>query len=511
MNLKRFLFCLVVILFFILLIKPLQKNIFSLQFGDEEDNFVTGQWILQEKKLYKDIFFIHQPSLVLLSATLQKIARPKNILFLVKYHRVAVFLYSALWSLFLTFKFGYPALIFTLLYEFSKFALLGNLFLAETLVVYPIIFISSTIYKLLKDKSPAFSELILCCASLIFIQLTLLPLTPLTCLAFSLIIIKLKKNERVKFLKILLVLIIFTIFLLSPFISFTGYIKDTVLITLFEFIPQEASYPLSVAIKRIFFSPIVSFGLPNEGFFLILKILSGCYLLSSLILIKRKKWLIVFIFYIMTVTNNFRPLPLGLFQAGFHYLPFYSLLLWVTILQFKEIYTLDSTSFLGKNFVLGLSLTLFSFYFLFGYKEFSRKNNPAEEWHVNYSNFFTYGETIKILADKKDSCLTIPAGPLIYWQSNLFPNSSFFYVLGFMKESKNLRKELQNSFEENPPTFLYIDEGKNITEILPDFLKNYQQITKDNKPSLFFIHKDKLTKISDSQWQKVKTYGFEKP
>jgi len=62
------------------------RVIFSFQFTDEGDNISIGKYILEGKTLYKDIFSQHQPLTYYISAIIQKIAQPQNILMVIKRH-----------------------------------------------------------------------------------------------------------------------------------------------------------------------------------------------------------------------------------------------------------------------------------------------------------------------------------------------------------------------------------------------------------------------------------------
>ena len=507
MTPKKILPCLIIVFLFIFLLIPLQNNIFSVQFGDEDDNFVIAQWILDGKKLYQDVFYNHQPLPILAGALLQKIYRPTSIFQLVKYQRISIFIYSATCSLILYYLIGWPAIIFIFLFETTKFALLGNLFLAETIAIYPIIFIIGIIHEVINKSSLKIWKISLFAASLVLIQLTLLPLTSFTILAFILLIINLKLMKKILFFKLFLLFGFLTLLAISPFISFIDYFKDTFFANILYVVPYEANYTLLQAIQRILFRPLLALFLPNQTFFLILKIACILYLFSVLALLKKKKWRLVLIFYFLLTTTNFRPVEFGTFRNGFHLLPFYATLIWITVLQTTRILK-TTKNFLEKKLFVSLILFFSLICLSFGAKEFLKNNTSNKDFNINYSHFFQYGEAIRLISTKKDNLLTIPAASLIYAQSRLTSNSKYFFLLGFMRESKPLSEEMKILFEKNPPEFLYSEESQNTDQFFKNLSGNYFQIVKNSKPSYLFISKNKLKEISDTQWEEIKRLGF---
>src|SRR3989344_4430053 len=121
----KFFYFILIIIFFLTLIKPTESHIFNIALRDEEDNFTTGKWILEGKKIYQDFFLQHQPLPTLMSAIVQKTTNPNSIFLLVKRHREFIFLYSFLFGALLTLRFGYLGLLITIAAELLKTALLG--------------------------------------------------------------------------------------------------------------------------------------------------------------------------------------------------------------------------------------------------------------------------------------------------------------------------------------------------------------------------------------------------
>ena len=244
---------LVLLVFYVFQLKYLEKSIFNIQFGDEDDNFVTGAWILEGQKLYKDIFFQHQPAATYISAAVQEITKPNSIFLLVKRHRELIYLYSAAAFFLLTFRFGFVGFVTAILYETTKFYLLGNLFLAETLAMPPLLFVIGLIYETVYRREKLSSRLNLAVAliSIVFIQWTLLPLAPFAIISLVIIWYLSSKHLRSFFPKFIGIYILLLSFIFLKLFPFSAYLKDTVLITSTQNIPAEVDH-LGTFIARFF-------------------------------------------------------------------------------------------------------------------------------------------------------------------------------------------------------------------------------------------------------------------
>ena len=269
-NLSRVLPAIFIILFFVSFLKPFENNIFNIAFGDEDDNFVTGSWLLKGKELYRDVFFQHQPTPSIISAGVQKITKPNTTFLLVKRHREFIFFYSLFWILLLTYRFGLIFALTGITFELTKFTLLGNLFLAESLVAYPVMYVCVFVYSSYQKKKKVEKlEILFLLSLLLLIQLTLLPMLPFVLFSFLMIYIKEKKQRRFFILSSIGLIFIATIMLI-PFLDFRQYFIDTIVNILLEYIPSEAKYSPLFAILSVFFLPIKVFFLANDGFYLCL-------------------------------------------------------------------------------------------------------------------------------------------------------------------------------------------------------------------------------------------------
>ena len=500
---------LILLVFYVFQLKYLERSIFNIQFVDEDDNFVTGAWILEGQKLYKDIFFQHQPTATYLSAAVQEVTKPNSIFLLVKRHRELIYLYSAAAFFLLTLRFGFVGFVTAIIYETTKFYLLGNLFLAETLVIPPLLFVIGLIYETVSRREKLSSRLNLTIAliSIIFIQFTLLPLAPFALISIAIIWYLSSKSLRSFLLKFIGIYILLLSFIFLKLFPISGYLKDTVFITSTQNIPAEVDH-LGTFIARFFFYPLLALNFQNSGFFLTFKVLSILFVISLLFLVKRKCYLFALLSVLLFWLTNLRPASFGLFYSGFHLLPMYGALLWLTVLNVNLI-ILKSKTKIYKILILCILFGPLILLSLLSYKkEVTTPFNRESSFYSNYSPKFDYGEAVRLLSKPQDKLIVGSSESLIYWQSKLLPSSPFFYTYGFMYKSDALKKEVSDNFSKSLPKFFYINGDFEKDVIYNRQAKYYSNVMLHGKPSRLYVLKSQLKNITDDKWREVKRLGF---
>ena len=108
----------------------------SFRFFDEENNIVAGYLMTTGRDLYTDIFMNHNPLPIVLSAVIQKLFVINTLFELVKYHRLFMIVFALVANILLFVRFRFKSLIFICVYEFIKFYLSGQMFLAEGMIGY---------------------------------------------------------------------------------------------------------------------------------------------------------------------------------------------------------------------------------------------------------------------------------------------------------------------------------------------------------------------------------------
>ncbi len=506
---KNFLYLIFILIFFVTLYAPFQANLFNLDLGDENDNFATGQWINQGKVAYRDFFLQHQPSPTLMSAALQASFDQNTTFLLIKRHREFILIFSFIFITYLTLKFGLAALMAGVFLELSKFTLLGNLFLAESLVIYPVIYLILTVFRLYtSDKKLSNVDLVICSILLGFISLTLAPLNIFVLFIFFLIIFKLEKNNRFKFFKFTLLVGLLYLIVLSKFIFFADYLYQTIYINIFKFIPYESNYH-KFSILSVFVLPFQTLFFENTPFYILVKILTIVFFATLLALASLKKWGFVLILYLIVICSNSRPVGFGIFGQGFHYLPYFATIIVLTI---QNLIYIPSIS---KNKIYFLTSSIFTMILIitftaYGFGEFSKKAVPFDKWYTHYSVSSSYANTIKELSKPSDTLLVMPQESLIYWESGLLASSKYFFTLNIMY-SEGFIEEVKLRFAENKPDFWYLANDSAATKAFGEYFPDYVPIRKGKDTSYLMIKKTKLNELTEKNWLSIEKWGFSKP
>src|SRR5579884_3106331 len=391
---KKLVVTVVFTLFFVLITGYFYSNrALSFHFVDEEYNFTLGNDILHGQKIYKEQFSNHQPLAFVISAGIQKLTHPNSIFSLVKRHRQVMVAYAVVWSLILVSLFGLPSLVFVVIFELTKYLLLGDLFLPESLVVYPLIYLISAA-MIRKGKLKSFEFLLIgFFISVVFFLLS--PLWPL--------------------------LLVLTIYFFKISSKKVEYINQAIYINLFYFIPLTATDPTAISFLKGFGAPLITLFSAdfNSQIFPVLWVLSLIFVLSVFRLIKEKRFKEAWFSVMLLGLCNLRYIKPGLeYYEGFHLLPWYACLIFMDAIYIVELFKEKSLKVVklaavtSVVLVVGLALRS-STVGLFV------KTDQQHDLYVNYSNQTTLGEAVRIMSEgkKDDSLFVAPDEWLIYWQS----------------------------------------------------------------------------------------------
>jgi len=481
-----------------------QNKALSLHFVDEEHNFALGQFILFGDKLYADTFTNHQPLAFIFSAAIQKITHPNSIFLLVKRHREVMIVLSAVWSLFLVSKFGLLPLIFLIFYELTKIRLLGNLFLAESLVIYPLIYLLCLVF--LREGKLNRVELLLAGFSFATIVFLFAPLAPLVFIIFLLLFYR----QPDRFLAIIFILMgILPILIITFwFASFFYYFRYAIYFNLKYFIPQNFPEPIFITLIKAFSAPILAFfpKTVSSPTLTIIRIFSLLLLLNTSLLLIKKKFYPVFISIFILSLTNLRFIEAGQeYYRGFHLLPWFATLIFLTVVTSFCILRKQYSIFIKAIIVLLLIVSTIPI-FKQAQSDFFRKRDLAKDLYVNYSQQFTIGEAIRIMnaQSSQETLLVLPDEWLVYWQSGLRPpfrvNSSYGWQL------QELKSELDLMLTQNLPAYFYCKcQGYG----LDNTLMKYHELIKDGNRTQLYVLPSKLERLNRYQKDQLKFYGFE--
>jgi len=155
-------------------------RLYIYHFVDEDHHIVNAYMMTQGKSIYQDLSSNHQPLPFIFSYFLQKFLPINNLLNLIKFHHLFILMYGIGWYFILVRKFKYKAIAFGFLFEAIKYLFFGNLFLAETFAVYPLVYLGFLFFhNNLKINFDNIFDKFIFSVSFILIAFNLAPLWPL--------------------------------------------------------------------------------------------------------------------------------------------------------------------------------------------------------------------------------------------------------------------------------------------------------------------------------------------
>ncbi len=481
-----------------------QGKILSIHFVDEEYNFTLGKQLLTGDKLYSDITTNHQPLAFILSAGIQKGTNPNSIYLLVKRHREVVILFSVVCSLLLVARFGINALIFILTFEMVKIYLFGNLFLAESLSVYPIIYLTGLAVSKINNLSK--SELLAIGLCLSFIVTLLVPMWPLCLLLFlTLVFIQSKKLKAVQFILVGSL----PIFLIALFFSSVqDYYADIVIFNR-HFIQNNESRPLIQNVVNAFLTPFIT--IFDEGkqsdILPLIRVLSTAFLGLILALFFQRKFFVASLGVVLLGVSNLRYFEPGeQYYRGFHMLPWFALLIFITATLLIEILRNDK-KFLKKTVAGFFIVAIIIFSISSGSNALLKEDDIQQKLYINFSNQFTMGEAVRIMADKRDESIFVsPDDWLIYWQSGLKLPREINTYYTWMEPDPFFAEKIDSTFKNERPVYFYCDCGG--SKLMQKYLALYEPMIKDGNKTNLYVLPEKLQGLNQSQKSQLEFYGF---
>jgi hypothetical protein len=497
---KKFLYLLVFFLFIIISWRAFQSHIFNIHFVDEDENIIAGYYMTKGEKLYSDIFSHKQPLPAVVSMITQKLTSPNSLYLLIKRHREVIFFYSAAWSGVLIWQFGLPALFFAVIIEIAKPFLLGNLFLGESLAIFPAVYVIGFLWKHRQDfDKPPTAEKFLFSFSLVLLCLSLFALIPFAFFAFLALVLIIKKWKS--YISLVLLSAGLGLFVTVFFVDYLKYLENTMVAIQTHYLGATTNEGLGKIILYSFFRPLTNLVVSRKGDFgNFIWSLSLVYLLSFTYLVILKKGLrkvLLISFFLLGISSLRYIQPWATFYNGFHGLPWFGLILWTTTFQVGEV--LKDTTGVSFRRLKNLGLIIVVGFLLFQGRffvdDYYRVTDRERDWYVNFSRFDGFGRTIKELSKKGDQLMVLPVEQLIYWQSGLEHATRFLYGYEWLFVNPSYRKEIIEELKKSPPAFIYYDRasmGKDAWSIFDDYVANYVRIKREDLETPLFVRKDRL-------------------
>ncbi len=499
---------------YIVLYKIYIPHISSFGCFDECMNYGGGYFISQGKSLYSQIFFNHQPIAGFLSFFVQKLTHPSNLYEFLLKHGQAVLLFGFIFNIFIVARYKIAGFLFVVFYELSKYYLFGNRFLAESFIVYPIVYLAGLMFFLETKQKIYRVEFVL---TAVFSWFVLFMREPFAFVAiFQLLFILRNPNTKVKKLSYLIFGLLTLISLIT--LPLNEYLFSILTVSYKGTLANEANSTnlYGIGILKVLFYPFYSlfFGKWNE-FRILLVGFSAIFSISGVFLLLLKRYKLVFLsIFLLGLLNIRYVLPGTIFYSAFHMMDWFGVIILFTFLFLEELRK--------KEAVLSTLLYGFIFITLFMYlsnpNNFIRHNiNQQEEFLTNFGPSYSLGETVKALSTP-DQTFFIDGGNddlnVSYWVSQRtspYQYSWFVYFAPGFQRYIDARDEM---FTQNPPDFYYgkISKGVDTETSLPNSIADkYIRLNSNGKKSNLFMKKNIVRSVSNDQWNKAKEFGIDKP
>lgn len=473
---------------------------------DDCNNFMGGYYLLQNKMMFTDFFFNHQPFMAYISVGIQYITHPENIFELILKHRQFVLLFSFISNAILIVRFKYPAVLFVITFELSKFYLFGDRFLAEGLIIYPLVYLVGLVITKFSKNNLTTIDYILAPVFAWFVIYMREPFIPLTLVLFATILFE----EKIKLAK-LWSFVIFTVLSLVTLISFNipEYFFNVVTVNYQAVLPSDIKADMfgNRFFQALFYPIYIFFYGKWNILHQLLAIISTVFIINLVVLIKNKQSLLVGIIVIILGLSNIRVvIPGSMFYEAFHMLVWFGLFIYIT--GFLVVSNYKNKAIFYTSILL-LALGFITFVSSKSY--FPKENyNQHAQLLENYGEIMQQGNVISALSNPGDTLFLDASDDLIYWQAKLPSPYKYSWYTSAMPMFKKYTDERLQMFHKNPPVFYKEygscpkkgDIGANYR--LPDFVqKEYIRLHNMDKPSCLFVRSDKISMITKAQWDKA--------
>ncbi len=504
-NKSKILLVLVISIFLIVTSLSYRNKVFSPHFVDEEDNIVLGKYLLQNEKLYKDLFSHHQPLAYITSASIQKLTNPNSIYLLIKRHRDFIIFWSFTWSVLILLRFGLLGAFFIIPFELLKFYLFGNLFLSESLAVYPFVYLIGITFNTKKFNK---LELILVgfCFALVALLLSALWLALLLIGVVFLVRKKVTVNNFLWVFVGILPLAVVSFY----FISLPDYFHNAFYINFAYYIPTTQYEPLLVSFIRGFETPFIYFFSEVKGSQILQVTQLICILLifNGLLLVRAKRFIEILLIFSILGLSNARFTQGGMqYYSGFHTLPWQAALIllanYTTIVVWKKYKHLFIRSTLVFFTILVLSLSIVT-----ARDGLFIHHDINKDFYINYSRQFSFGEGVRIMKSPTDNLMVVPDEWLIYWQGDVKHATKMLNYYAWMSDVPGLKAIIEDDFKQHPPTFFYCDCIGSYYG-LEKYWGLYQPIKKDGQVTKLMVLKSKLKSLTQEQQNQLKYHNFD--
>lgn len=512
---SRKILLLLTVIFFIPVFYFYYINAVSFHFIDEYNNFLAGYFLLKGHTLYSQIFFQHQPLMAYISYALQKILHPNTLYKLVLYHRMFILIAAFVFDLLLVYRFRLVGLGFAFIFELTKYYLFGSTFLAESIVIYPLVYLLGLTWEVLNKQKISNGDLWLGTFFTWFVIFMREPYIPLSLILYAILLLP-KRSVKIKISSVM-VLLVLSAFVVAG-LPIRDYLFEITTVNAVGVVAGEVqrAHLAGIGVMSIFIYPIIILIQGMLNYFRgVLILLDLTFLLAFFTFtIKTKQWKNGLVLLIILGIANIRLTPPGTtFFGAYHMLVWYGLFVFSTILFVSKLSTLKLSAALRLP-IMVLVILLGIFILIPANSLLWTRLDKQAVFTINYGPYYTNGAVVQALADPQTTVFVDGWDSLTYWQADqtvAYPYLFYYPPMNSFTLYTNAREKM---FKENPPEFVYTPcklykNNLVIEETYGQNVKgNYDAFYFGNDPTCLFIQKAKLNSLTTSQWEKIKQFGY---
>lgn len=475
-------------------------------FGCFDDcfNFGAGYFLLQGKILYKDIFFNHQPLMAYISAVIQGVSRPQTLYQLVFYHRLFIVGLSVASFLYFVLRYRWVGLGTLVLWESTKYYLFGNRFLAESVIVYPLLFLFFLLCLHITKKRVFLWEYAVSGVAFWFVVWSREPYIPLAAVLYAFFIITAPSLKMRLYSVVCAGVLSLATLCLFPF---GDYYFNVVSVNAATQVRADTVSP--VLLLQAFFYPFLILAkFPQTVYQWVEYLLTLAFLASAaFICIKQKRWKYVGTLFLFLGLANLRVVPVGRqFFDAFHEGPWFCLLAASTafmISGFKKS--------LGKMILIAIFTSCCLLVFIHPDSYIFEKVNGKDEFTNNYTHYFVKGEVIRLLSRPGDTMYVEMWEDPIYFTAGLPSAYRFSWYTSVMPLFGVYTEAREDMFAKNPPTFYIGACRTGEADSFPlrrNIAMMYTQLLIREKPSCVYVKTNVIERMTSENLSAIAAYGF---
>ena len=509
----RMLFILLLIPLWVLLRSVYRDRLGAFGCFDDCNNIVGGYFLTQGRHLFSQIFFNHMPGMAYISEWIQRATNPESIYMLIYQHRMFMIYASIAADILLVLRFGFAGFGFAVLYESTKGFFFGERFLAEGLIIYPLVYLFGIVLLSVKSKKVAPLDVFVAMNCAWFILFMREPYIPLAFWLFGILLWRMRRTFWSLWSLTLFTLMSWVTVYYHGFADFVFNVYTVNKLNIATESHIVATQSGGIA-SIIFYPVLLFFKGPWNLSHQIEVALVMVFVLSIMFLIRRTNYLWPFVTIGITLAlANIRPIAPGvIYYQAFHHLIWYGLLVFVVVHLLREVWTRGShiLSIAG----VGIFIALAGYAIVSPQSYIHEHVDRAGEFTTNYSHYYVVGSVISRLSTKGDTLFLDGYDDLIYWQAKLPSPYLYSWYTSLMPYFPVYQKARLTMFRQTPPTFYYgsCSAQTGSAKTMPStILDTYVRFTENGKPSCLYVLKSKAVTFTAEQLKSIEQFNYSIP